>query len=161
MEENYFFKTVNEALKLLDSYGFSPMKTWSESFTLRHYGGKIVIEVDPDRSILKLSMPLDIQTFDELYGLSLQINCSDSISISNRIFISFSDDRDIKLGRVVHVDKPVPHSVRDCILDFIESFERDRKIISGLLINPDVETEENEKKTDDYTGMLMGNFLDV
>ncbi len=161
MEENLFFETVNEALDLLDSYGFSFMQIESGVFILRRYGSEITIRTDLKRINLKMSISLGFYNQEGLFSHFLQINTGDSISISNRIYISFFHDGDIRLGRVVHIDKPIPSSIRDCILDFAESAEKDNEIIRAFLSSLDVVNIKNEQKKENYANMVMGNFLDV
>jgi hypothetical protein len=132
---------VNEALKNLENYGLSPMKTLTESFMPRGCTGELVLEVDAGRSDLRLYTSL-LNFSEDIYTTLLQLNCDDSITAADRFFISDTEDGNLKLGRVIHLDGTCSdsYSIREAIIDFLDSSERERNALSSFIIENDVDT---------------------
>lgn len=131
-------EVVNEALRYLGNYGFCPMTDFSESFLPGGCSGNIVLEINPSRGDLRLYTVIT-GISAEVYLTLLMFNGSDEASECNRFFLTDADseDRSVRLGRVIHIGDLDTTIIRDEILDFLDSSEEDRRALNSFISEPD------------------------
>ncbi len=115
---------INSVLETLESYGLRPMHSLSETFEISPSHDSLTLCCRDGSLLCSIAVILD--GGDTLRPLLL--NCSGELSRGNRLFIP-SEGGSVKLGRVISLNNTDVAGIRQELVDFLDTVEKDRQLL--------------------------------
>ncbi len=125
MNTNEMLENVNSAMSSLRAYGFS----FDDNNVVSNVADGITIMFDAISNSFKCFKVLFSNKSEHETLSSLLINNEDLIDSKNRIFIDKKSDSEIKIGRTIAVDNTDYYTMKEELVDFIESSKTDSATI--------------------------------